>query len=685
MKALCLHPLFFIGAAVRLALVVALAPAALGDWYAPFLQASVNRLGLDPWSTWLAEGGDLLAFPYGYVMWLIFLPLTLVADTLSLPAQYGYWATLATVDVGLLAGLRRLLPGIPAARFLACYWLSPIVLLASYGLGLNDLVPVLLMTLALVLTRASSPATKTQFACAGAVCGLAVSAKLGMVVCVPFFLIYLYNGKLLRQHLPAFLGGLSLSAVCFIAPFLLSPGGWRMLFENPEMQRVYHLRFTLDNGISVYIVPALYVVALYGVWMMKRINFDLFLIGTSISFLLVTLFAATSPGWFVWNVPFLMFYLSIGNLSTRLLVGALSAAYTLDTLFSTPFLPAAGAPFELGRLTAEPLPSLVHTTLVAVGLVLVLHVWRHLIERNDFYRISRRPFVLGIAGDSGSGKSSLAGALTKVLGAHSVVEVSGDDYHHWDRHNPMWKALTHLNPAANDLERLADDLATVADRKTILSPRYDHASGKMSTDLLPVGSNDFIVATGLHTLYTPVLREICDLKIYLDPDDALRRHFKQKRDTAHRGYPAAKVEDILRRRENDARRFIRPQRMHADLTFSLQPAQPEALPSVTDDSELHLKLKVDAVHIAKESSLIRALIGVCGLHVDVTSDGSERRMQMVIEGEVSAPDIALMAEMTCGRMLELLDINPQWGDGVTGLMQAITLCHIDQVLTRRMI
>ena len=191
MKALCLHPLFLVGAAVRLGLVLTMAPAALNNWYAPFLEASASRLGFDPWTTWLSGGGDPLAFPYGYAMWLTFLPSALLVEVLAAPAQYGYWLTLAVVDVGLLSCLRRLLPDISTRHLLVYYWLSPIVLLASYGLGFNDLIPVLLMTLAMVLLR--SLATKAQSFCAGAVCALAVSAKLSMVIGIPFLLIYLYH------------------------------------------------------------------------------------------------------------------------------------------------------------------------------------------------------------------------------------------------------------------------------------------------------------------------------------------------------------------------------------------------------------------------------------------------------------------------------------------------------------
>ena len=679
MKALSLHPLFFIGAAIRLGLVLALAPVAMNDWYAPFMQASASRLDFDPWSGWLAAGGDPLAFPYGYVMWLTFLPLAWLAEALVLPAQYGYWLTLVAVDVGLLYSLHRLVPGMPTRRLLTWYWLSPLVLLATYGLGLNDLVPILLLTIALVLMR--QPTTKAQSACAGAVCALAVSAKLSMVVGVPFFLVYLHNGKLLRSHLPAFLAGLFLSALCVIGPSLLSPSNMHMLWENPQMQNIYQLMFKLNNGLSFYIVPTLYVVMLYSVWAIGRINFDLFLAGTGVSFLLVTLFAATSPGWFIWNIPFLMFCLSIGSRSTRLVVGVFVVFYLLSISVSTPFHLADGTRFDISVLVPERLPSLLHTAFIVTGIVLAAHTWRHLITRNDFYRLSRKPFVFGIAGDSGSGKSTLADALTKLLGTHSVVEISGDNYHLWDRRSGMWKVLTHLNPAANDLSRLGNDLVTMTKRAPISSPRYDHAIGKLRK-AASVPSNDFIIVTGLHAFYLSALRRLYDLQIYLDMDEPLRRYFKHMRDTEQRGYSAQEVADSQRRREEDARRFVRPQRAHADLVFSLQPVQPEALSRLAPTPP-GLMLKVCATRTVHDSSLIHALIGLCNLHVNTTPD--DDKMHMTIEGEVSALDIALVAELTCSRVLDLLDTRPQWQDGVTGLMQVIVLCHIDHALTGRVI
>jgi hypothetical protein len=139
-KKLYLHPLFLLGLAIRLALIFSTVPLAVSDWYVPFLDASTAHFTLDPWSVWLNGGGTPVAFPYGYAMWLAFLPLTIAAKLIGLPLLYGYEFTLLATDFSLLLVLRQLLPR-RDRLLLAVYWLSPIVILASYGLGLNDLIP----------------------------------------------------------------------------------------------------------------------------------------------------------------------------------------------------------------------------------------------------------------------------------------------------------------------------------------------------------------------------------------------------------------------------------------------------------------------------------------------------------------------------------------------------------------
>ena len=322
--------------------------------------------------------------------------------------------------------------------------------------------------------------------------------------------------------------------------------------------------------------------------------------------------------------------------------------------------------------------------MVAIGLVLAIRIWREAISRNDFFRLSRKPFVIGIAGDSGSGKDTLANAISGLFGKHSVVNLSGDDYHLWDRQKPMWQVMTHLNPMANDLEGFCNDLVSLTDGNSIQSRNYDHSSGKMSRQF-QLHSNDFIVASGLHALYFPILRECYNLKIFLDIDEGLRRYFKIKRDVHERGHSIENVLTSFEKREPDSERFIRPQSNYADLIFTLQPIHPDMLEGLNDKRPLRLKLVVTTRHGFNELSLNRVLVGVCGLHVDLDVSNIGSEIKMTIEGETSAADVALAAQILCPGILEFLDIAPKWQDSLTGLMQLITLTHIDQAMTKRFI
>lgn len=683
MKKIFLHPLFIGGLVIRLSLILIMAPSTIAEWYSPFLDVSISTLSIDPWSVWIASGGDSVAFPYGYAMWLAFLPLSLLVKIVGIPLLYSYYGTILVADVLLLIILCQLLPGRKRLILLA-YWLSPITIISSYGLGLNDIIPALFLIVSMLFIR------QVRLTWAGIFLACAISSKLSMVVAVPFFAIYLFNNRSLRQHAANFLISFSVSCSILVGAFFASKSGFLMLFGNPEMGKIYQLAIRLSGNSSIFIVPLLYLMVLYVVWRVRRLNFDLFHSTIGLAFLLIVLMTPSSPGWFVWCIPFLVLYQAMSGRIAVLFVGLFSGVYMLNTLLLTQLQFSNGdefglaSAFNIPEALSDKTTSLLHTVMVAIGGILAIRVWREAIGRNDFFRLSRKPFAIGVAGDSGAGKDTFADAIAGLFGEHSVVKLSGDDYHLWDRQKPMWQVMTHLNPMANDLEGFCNDLVSLTDGKSIFSKHYDHKTGKMSRPFV-IGSNDFIIASGLHALYLPVLRECYNLKIYLDIDESLRRYFKIARDVHQRGHTLERVMSSFEKREPDSEQFIRPQSKYADLSLSLQPIHPRMLEGVDKNHPLRLKLVVTTQNGLNELSIHRVLVGVCGLHVDVvvSNDGSD--MQLTIEGEASAEDIAMAAEILCPRVQEFLDVSPKWQDGMLGLMQLITLNHISQALTKRFI
>jgi len=575
--------------------------------------------------------------------------------------------------------LRKMIPG-RERLLLGTYWMSPIVIVASYLLGLNDLIPVLFLILSLYCVR------QYKLLLAGVLCVAAISAKLSMVIALPFFLIYLLHNKSLHQFWHQFVIGLVIGCICFVLPFVFSASGLFMLLSNPEMGKVYSLSIDLGGNTQVYLVPLAYLLLLYASWRVKRLNFELFYALLGISFLLVVLLTPASPGWFIWAIPLLVTYQAGSDRVATAMTALFSVLYVLSTFLFVPhpeaFFGALFLPFSLHIDTK--VISLVHTLMVAVGTVFIIRIWRETISRNDFFRLNRKPFVIGVTGDSGAGKDTFSMAIKELFGHHSVTTLSGDDYHLWDRQKPLWQVMTHLNPLANDLDGFTSDLATLTDGKSIQSRHYDHQTGRMSRPFT-VKSNDIIIVSGLHALYLPLLRECYNLSVYLDIDEGLRRYFKIQRDVHQRGYTAEKVLLSFEQREPDSARFIRSQASYADLVLSLQPIHPRMLDDAEEKTLLRFKLVARSRHGLNEHSLMRALVGVCGLHVDMVTSTDASEVEFTIEGETSALDIAMAAQITCPRILEFLDIHPKWQDGATGLMQLVTLSHINQALTKRLL
>src|SRR6266702_6492316 len=181
-----------------------------------------------------------------------------------------------------------------------------------------------------------------------------------------------------------------------------------------------------------------------------------------------------------------------------------------------------------------------------------------------------RPIMLSIGGDSGSGKTTITRGVVHVLGEDKVTHFCADDYHRYDRRQRAERGMTPLDPECNYIDVLTQDIRHLRQNEAILKPVYQHAGGTFGPPVYMTPAR-FVVAEGLLVNHTPELREMFDVRVYLNPPEELRRRWKVARDCSRRGYSTDQVLSELDRRERDSEAFIRPQRHYADMVVSFRP------------------------------------------------------------------------------------------------------------------
>lgn len=188
----------------------------------------------------------------------------------------------------------------------------------------------------------------------------------------------------------------------------------------------------------------------------------------------------------------------------------------------------------------------------------------------DRFHRGQRPILVGVAGDSGSGKTTYTEGIEWLLGAELVSQISLDGYHKEDRATRCQTGRSPLDPQANHLAQAAADLAQLREGQAVDIPYYDHRHGKFLTprrhEPTPV-----ILIEGLHTLY-PEFQSLLDFRVFVDSDIPVKRDWKFARDTAERGYAQAEAESQIIARADEFERWLANQQTAADVIVRIHPS-----------------------------------------------------------------------------------------------------------------
>lgn len=686
------------GLCLKLVLILVTTPPAMTRWFGPFIEYFVTSGFLNPYQEFFSRGLTE-SFPYSSIMlWVYSAPLALLHGVA--PGLLAAYPSLLFVlprlgmlgaDFVIFLSLAALLPA-HKSRLVYFWWLNPVVIYISYVHGQLDVLPTAALMVSLVLLFSGKDIA------AFLMLGIGIAMKSHLLAALPFMAMYVYflRFSALRAVI------LSLAAVGLFALLQLpywSEGYIHLVLMEKKSLRLFDLNFPFDVGGKAFLfAPAVALFLVFRFASLKTTNRDTLLLTLGLLYAAMVAVVPPTPGWFLWCMPFLVYFFVKYREASRFSFYSLLGLYVVYQLFDkNSDIPAVFAGIfpsmdssmtifqvlETKGIDAQKVENLAFTALEGALVMNILWVYKVGISSSNLALRLKQNFRIGICGDSGSGKSTVTESLVALFGTRDVVVVAGDDLHRWERGHEKWKSQTHLDPKSNRLHDDVDHAESLMAGHNVMRSFYDHLTGKF-TPKQPVESKPFIIFQGLHTFFLKRMRNMMHVKIFLDPDKTLRFFWKIKRDMAYRGYTKAQVMAQLEKREPDALRYIESQKSHADIVVKHLPTDSnlnldELLALDAFPTKLHVTMNAD-IDI---DQLVAALQGAMTVKCDYWYEPQHGRVVIECEGDIEADVIRDIASNLVVSNQELVGANPTWKSGYQGIVQLLMLQYLAHFYSER--
>ncbi|MED1863136.1 uridine kinase [Fictibacillus nanhaiensis] len=182
--------------------------------------------------------------------------------------------------------------------------------------------------------------------------------------------------------------------------------------------------------------------------------------------------------------------------------------------------------------------------------------------------MAQKPIVIGVAGGSGSGKTTVAKEIYRQFANQSILIIEQDAYYRDQSEKSMEERLdtNYDHPLAFDNDLLIQHISSLLQYDSIEKPVYDYTAHTRSDKIIPVDAKDVIILEGILILEDERLRDLMDIKLFVDTDADVRIIRRMVRDIRDRGRTLESVIDqytsVVRPMHNQ---FIEPTKRYADI------------------------------------------------------------------------------------------------------------------------
>merc|ERR1719183_1527586 len=210
--------------------------------------------------------------------------------------------------------------------------------------------------------------------------------------------------------------------------------------------------------------------------------------------------------------------------------------------------------------------------------------------------------VIGVAADSGCGKSTFMRRLTAMFGGDTKLADLGretntlvsdtttviclDDFHKYDRTGRSENKITALHADCQKFDLMYEQIKALKEGKEVMKPIYNHVTGALD-EPEKITPTKIMIFEGLHPMYDERVAELLDFTVYLDITDDVKFAWKIQRDMAERGHSLESIQASIESRKPDFDAYVAPQRSAADMVIQVLPTE-----LVDDDTGKLLKVRL---------------------------------------------------------------------------------------------